>query len=67
MKLNADEYERYYRGSARYIVAMTHQGVSIQFPASAVRKFITKEGIRGNFVITMDSNHKLVSLQKLVS
>jgi len=67
MKLKADDYERYYRGTARNIIVMTHQGVSIQFPASAVRRFITKKGIRGDFVITMDENHKLINLQKLIS
>jgi len=64
MKLNAEEYERYYRGSARNIIVMTHQGVSVQFPASAMQNFITNDGISGTFMITMDENNKLVALKK---
>jgi len=65
MRLNSAEYERYYRGTAQNIRIMTHQGVSIQFPASAVRPFLQSDGVNGDFVIFMDSNNKLVSLRKL--
>lgn len=67
MKLSKEKYEQFYRGTVRNIIVMTHQGVSVQFPASAVRNFVTSEGISGNFIITMDSNNKLVSLQRLVT
>lgn len=65
MKINSEEYERYYSGSVRNIIVQTHQGVRIQFPASAVRAFITTKGVQGDFVIEMDSNNKLLSLQLL--
>jgi len=65
MKLSNDEYQSYYRGIARNIIVMTHQGVSVKFPASAMRSFVTNEGISGNFIITMDSDNKLVSLQSI--
>jgi len=67
MKLNADEYEKYYRGAAHNIIVKTHQGVRVQFPAAAVRSFVTPEGILGNFIITMDSDNKLINLQKLIT
>ena len=67
MKLSSDEYQRYYSGTVRNIIVMTHQGVSVKFPASAVRNFVTSEGISGNFIITMDSNNKLISLQRLIA
>jgi len=67
MKLSSDEYQRYYSGTVRNIIVKTHQGVSVQFPASAVRNFVTNDGVNGNFVITMDSNNKLISLQRLVT
>jgi len=64
MKLSKEKYERFYRGTAQYIIVMTHQGVSLQFPASAMRNYITNEGISGTFMITMDENNKLVALKK---
>ena len=64
MRITADEYERYYQGTVRNILVMTHQGVRVQFPASAVRPFVTEEGVSGNFMITMDANNKLTSLKQ---
>lgn len=57
------EYQDYYRGVARNIIIMSHQGVRVQFPASALRAYVTREGVHGDFVITMDSANKLVSLR----
>lgn len=65
MKINADEYESYYSGAVRNIIVMTHQKVRVQFPASAVRPFVTARGVLGDFVIEMDSDNKLVSLKQL--
>jgi len=67
MKLGSDAYQRYYSGKVSNIIVMTHQGVRVQFPASAVRNFVTNDGINGDFVIIMDSSNKLISLQKLVT
>ena len=67
MKLSSDEYQRYYSGTVHNIIVMTHQGVRVQFPASAVRNFVKKDGVNGDFVIIMDSNNKLVSLERLVA
>lgn len=64
IQLSETEYQEYYRGVARSIVVMTHQGVRIQFPASALRSYITRQGIHGDFVIIMDSRNKLVSIKR---
>jgi len=66
MRLNSDEYESYYRGRVQNIRIMTHQGVRIQFPASAVRPFLQSEGVNGDFVIIMDADNKLIDLQRVV-
>ena len=65
MQLKADEYERYYRGTVRNIIVVTHQGARVQFPASAVREFVSDDGVCGDFQITMNKDNKLVSLKKL--
>jgi len=65
MDLSDEEYQSYYRGVARDIIVMTHQGVRVQFPASSVLSFVERDGVHGDFVITMDDNNKLVSLEKI--
>lgn len=65
MHITAEEYERYYSGAVHNIIVKTHQGVRVQFPASAVRAFVTVGGVQGDFVIVMDSDNKLVSLKQL--
>ncbi len=67
IQLSADEYQSFYTGAARNIIVMSHQGVSVQFPASAVRAFVTLDGIHGDFVISMDENNKLVDIQRIIS
>ncbi len=67
LHLSSDEYQSFYRGVAKNIIVRSDQGVNVQFPASAVRSFVTANGVHGNFVITMDNNNKLISVQQIVS
>jgi len=66
MNISEADYQSYYRGAARNIIVMSHQGVSVQFPASAVRPFVEADGVHGDFIIEMNSQNKLVSLNKLL-
>ena len=65
LSLDQAEYQRYYKGSAQNVLVWTRQGIKVQFPASALRPFVSAEGVHGRFVLTMDANNKLVSLQKV--
>lgn len=65
MHLSASEAERYYRGTARFVIVKAESGQKIQFPAEHIRPFIDQQGVRGYFSIVFDDNHKLVSLTKL--
>ncbi len=60
----ASEYLRYYQGSARQVLVHDTQGRRVQFPASALQKFVTREGISGHFVLVTDENHKLVEIRR---
>ena len=64
LNISADEFERVYRGSARNILATDEQRRRIQFPASALRPFVTHEGVRGVFVIRVDTCNKLIDVQR---
>ena len=61
----AEEYQAYYSGSARNVSTKTREGLSILFPASALQRYVTHDGIRGEFEIEFDQNNKLVALRKV--
>jgi len=65
LHIPAHEYQAYYSGAARNISTMTREGLRIKFPANALQRFVTHEGITGQFVIEFDENNKLVGLQKV--
>ncbi len=65
LAISADEYLAYYQGGARDVVARSEDNKTIRFPASAIRKFVTHNGIFGDFEITFDENNKLIAIQSI--
>ena len=65
LEISADDYLRYYQGGARNVVVNTHQGLRLRFPASALRPYITKEGISGQFALLADENNKMLELRRI--
>jgi len=63
LAISGEEYLAYYQGSAQVVVVNTEDNKTIRFPASAIRKFVTHDGIFGVFEITYDENNKLISIQ----
>nr|WP_320050960.1 DUF2835 domain-containing protein [uncultured Desulfuromonas sp.] len=65
LQISADEYLRYYQGSAAWIRIQADNGQMLRLPAGNFRRFLSHNGIHGRFMITFDDNFKLVSLTKL--
>lgn len=63
--ISRDELLRMYRGSAHTVSAIAIDGRRIQFPAQALRAFVTQDGISGRFRIEFDQNNKLLSVTPL--
>lgn len=63
--LSRDEYLRYYQGAAAAIVAPAEDGTRVQFPANALRPFVTEEGVSGSFLLVTDDDNKMLELKKL--
>ena len=63
LAISAEEYLAYYQGSAQDVVVRSDDNKIVRFPASAIRKFVTKDGIFGSFEITFDENNKLIAIQ----
>lgn len=64
LNISASEFLAWYRGTARSVLARADSGQWVEFPASALQKFIHSEGIHGRFVLTYDDNHKFISLEQ---
>ena len=65
LNISAEQYQRYYQGSATSVVVTAEDGRSLKFPASALQQFITHEGISGHFEIRFDDQNKLESVIRL--
>ena len=58
LNLSDQKYLDYYRGSVRQVLVQCTNGVTIEFPASLLTKFVTDTGVNGHFVLTCDDEHK---------
>ena len=63
LAISVEEYLAYYQGRAQVVVARSEDNRTIRFPASAIRKFVTRDGIFGRFEISLDENNKLIAIR----
>ena len=60
-----DDVLRYYRGTARQVIATLDDGRTLQFPASALQKVVTENGVHGRFRLRFDANNKFIGLERV--
>ena len=65
LRLTQAEYLSYYKGDVHWVQVRAHDGRRIRFPASALRPFVTAEGVDGSFEITYDDSRRLVEIRRL--
>lgn len=65
LRIPADELLRYYRGAASAVVAQDELGRRVQFPAAALRPFVTRAGVYGRFALHVGSDNRLASIRPL--
>jgi hypothetical protein len=65
MRISPEEYLRYYRGEVTAVVAETSSGLTVQFPASRLRPFVTRGGIEGRFLLLCDDSNRCLDLRRL--
>jgi len=56
---------KYYRGDARVVEARAVTGQSIQFPATALQRHVTAEGVHGLFRLEFDAAFKFKSFERV--
>ena len=66
MSLNipVHRYLSYYDGTVDDVVTTSLDGRKVRFPAGVLRPYLTQRGIIGTFIITFDTHHKFVSIDK---
>jgi hypothetical protein len=64
INISANEFLPYYQGAIKNVVVTTYQGIKVQFPAMHLRKYLTANGIQGDFCLKTERN-KFLSLTKL--
>jgi hypothetical protein len=65
LNIPKDEYLRNYSGSAHSVLVQAEDGRTVRFPAVNLRQFVTAEGVRGRFEMTLDGNNSLMSIRRL--
>jgi hypothetical protein len=64
LHISVEQYLDYYRGTANSVVVSATNGQTVKFPASLLQRFVSSDGIRGDFVLLCDDNHKCIELQR---
>lgn len=65
LNISAQAYLRYYRGTARQVLARSRDGKTVSFPAGLLRRFLGHDGIHGLFLIRHDGRGRLLSIERL--
>jgi len=65
LRITADQYLDYYRGTARHVIVRCTTGQKVQFPASLLQQFVSTDGIMGTFALTCDDELRNSRLERL--
>jgi len=65
LAISAQEYQRFYRGQVKQVVARALDGRNVRFPASVLQQVVQHEGIYGRFAIEFDDQGKFQRIVRL--
>lgn len=65
LNIPAEKYKKYYSGEIRYVLARSYDGRSVKFPASYLRRFVSHDGVSGEFEIVYDENNRLKDIRRI--
>lgn len=63
--LTSEQYLDFYRGAARSVQVRSRDGRVVRFPATALQAYVDHAGVRGEFCLRMDAEHRLISLDRI--
>lgn len=65
IELSAEECLRHYRGEVHRVYAHSVDGRRVMFPARALRRILSRDGVSGVFRLTFDETGRFESLARL--
>lgn len=65
LDITREQILRYYSGDAAAVVAQTDDGLTVRFPASALRRYVDVAGVHGRFLLRVGDDHRLIALERL--
>ena len=65
LDITAAEFENYYAQNIDSVLAWSHTGQKIQFPANILQSFVSHSGIHGTFKIVIDRQSKFKEIHKV--
>ncbi|MBK1694972.1 hypothetical protein CKO09_09495 [Chromatium weissei] len=65
LTITAAQYQHYYRGTATSVLVQTTEGLNLSLPAAHLRRFITSNGVHGDFCLTADAQHRMIALERV--
>jgi hypothetical protein len=65
LNLSPEQYLSYYQGHARRVSLIADDGRRVEFPANALRPFVSQQGVQGDFELLIDDNNRLLNIKRL--
>ena len=64
LNIDPDELMRVYRGAAHRVRVRSLEGPVIDLDANHLRRFTTRSGVQGSFVLVVNENNKFLRLER---
>jgi hypothetical protein len=65
LDLSPEQYLPYYRGTVRRVLVRCVDGRVMEIPAALLRRFVSSDGVHGQFVLTCGDDMRGARLQRL--
>ena len=66
LAISALDYQSYYSGQIKQVVAYTTDGRRVRFPANILQHVVSHEGVYGRFQINFSDKGKFLSIQRFL-
>ncbi len=65
LDISSADFRQYYAKKIKSVIATSHDGRRVQFPANILQPFVTHSGVQGQFRLVTDSHARFKSIRKL--
>ena len=65
LAISAMDYQSYYTGQIKTVVATTVDGRTVRFPANILQKMVGHDGVYGRFKILFDEQGRFLAVERL--